>query len=93
MSLRYMPSGNPLESFSPNSAHSVIKIPRKFLGSLPIVGQARQWPEVSDFVTLSESENTLTCENCTRNACNSLMSMCPKDLHVIEFNPDDGIWG
>ena len=32
----------------------------------------RQWPEVSDFVarfcTLRESENTRTCENCTRNA-------------------------
>ena len=31
----------------------------------------RQWPEVSDFVarfcTLSESENTRTCENCTQN--------------------------
>ena len=33
----------------------------------------RQWPEVSDFVarfcTLRESENTRTCENCTRFAC------------------------
>ena len=39
----------------------------------------RQWPEVSDFVerfcTLRKSENTRTCEHCTRNACNSRMSV------------------
>ena len=38
----------------------------------------RQWPEVSDFVsrfcTLSESENTRTCENCTRKILGPLPS-------------------
>ena len=29
--------------------------------------KTRQWPEVTLFCTLCESENTRTCENCTRN--------------------------
>ena len=45
-------------------------------GPLPAAG--RQWPEVSDFVarfcTLSESENTRTCENCTRKILGPLPS-------------------
>ena len=31
---------------------------------------------VTLFCTLRKSENTRTCENCTRFACNSLMSVC-----------------
>ena len=42
----------------------------------PVGSGPRYMISVTLFCTLRESENTRTCENCTRFACNSCMSVC-----------------